>query len=75
MSRDRISQARALLSALVIFVYFGVLTAWLPSALLKSSLLATAPRGVADGIAVVVWGGLFGIGVIGLRLAQDRELI
>ncbi len=75
MSRERISQGRALLSAVVIFMYFAVSTAWIPSALLRSSLLVTAPRNVADGIVLVVWGGFFGLGLLGLRWAQDRELI
>jgi hypothetical protein len=75
MSCDRISWVRAALSALVIFLYFVIFTAWLPSMLLRSSLLATASRGVADGIVIVVWGGFFGLGVLGLMWAQDRELI
>ena len=75
MNCDRISWIRAALSATVIFLYFVVFTAWLPSMLLRSSLLATASRGVADGIVIVVWGGFFGLGVLGLMWAQDRELI
>jgi hypothetical protein len=75
MDRDRISQLRAVASALVIFLYFVIFTAWLPSVLLRSSLLATAPRSVADGITIVVWTGLFGIGIVALRVAQDRGLI
>ena len=75
MSREQISQGRALSSAVVIFVYFAVFTAWLPSVLLRSSFLSTAPRSVADGIILVVWGGFFGLGLVGLRWAQDRELI
>ena len=75
MNCDRISWVRAALSALVIFLYFVIFTAWLPSMLLRSSLLATASRGVADGIVIVVWGGFFGIGVLALMWAQDRELI
>ena len=75
MKCDRISWVRAALSALVIFLYFVIFTAWLPSMLLRSSLLATASRGVADGIVIVVWGGFFGFGVLALMWAQDRELI
>jgi len=75
MNCDRISWVRAALSALVIFLYFVIFTAWLPSMLLRSSLLATASRGVADGIVIVVWGGFFGLGVLGLMWAQDRGLI
>lgn len=75
MSREQISQGRALLSAVVIFVYFAVFTAWLPSMVLRSSFLSTAPRNVADGIILVIWGGFFGLGLAGLRWAQDRELI
>ena len=75
MNCDRISWIRAALSALVIFLYFVIFTAWLPSMLLRSSLLATASRGVADGIVIVVWSGFFGLGVLALMWAQDRELI
>jgi hypothetical protein len=75
MRCDRISWVRAALSAFVIFLYFVIFTAWLPSMLLRSSLLATASRGVADGIVIVVWGGFFGFGVLALMWAQDRELI
>ena len=75
MNCDRISQVRAALSAIVIFLYFVIFTAWLPSMLLRSSMLSTASRAVADGIIIVVWVGFFGIGVLGLRWAQDRGLI
>lgn len=75
MSRERISHPRAVLSAVIIFVYFAFFTAWLPSALLRSSLLSSAPQNVADGITLVVWGGFFGLGLLALRWAQDRELI
>lgn len=75
MSRDRISQPRAILSGVVIFLYFVIFTAWLPSVLLKSSFLAGAPRSISDGITVLVWGGFFGFGLLALRWAQDRELI
>jgi hypothetical protein len=75
MNCDRISQLRAALTAIFIFLYFVIFTAWLPSALLRSSLLATASRGVADGIVIVAWGGFFGLGVLGLMWAQDRGLI
>jgi hypothetical protein len=43
--------------------------------MLRSSVLSSAPRNVADGIILVVWGGFFGIGLVALRWAQDRELI
>ena len=75
MDCDRISWFRAAVSAFVIFLYFVIFTAWLPSMLLRSSMLSTASRAVADGIVIVVWVGFFGIGVLGLRWAQDRGLI
>jgi hypothetical protein len=75
MSRERISQPRAALSGVVIFLYFAISTAWLPSVLIKSPLLSGAPQNVADGITVAVWGGFFGLGLIALRWAQDREWI
>ena len=75
MSRERISQGRALLSGAAIFLYFVVTTAWFPSYLIRSPLLASAPKNVADGVIVVVWGGFLVLGVGFLRWAQDRELI
>ena len=75
MSRERISHGRAFLSGAAIFVYFAFFTAWLPSFVVRSSLLASAPRNVADGITLVVWGGFLLLGVGALRWLQDRELI
>ena len=75
MSRERISQGRAFLSAIVIIAYFAFFTAWVPSMVLRSSLLATAPESVANGITLVIWVGFFGLGIVGLRWSQDRELI
>jgi len=75
MDREHISHGRAALSGVVVFLYFSIFTAWLPSVLLRSSFLATAPRNVADGIVLVVWGGFFGFGLIALRWTQDRGLI
>jgi hypothetical protein len=75
MGRERISQGRAALSAVGIFLYFAVFTAWLPSYLLRSSLLSSAPRNVADGLVAALWGGFFVAGLVALRWAQERELI
>ncbi len=75
MSRERISQGRAALTGMAIFLYFVITTAWLPSYLLRSPLLANAPKNVADGVTVVIWGGFFVVGLGFLRWAQDRELI
>ncbi len=75
MRRERISNGRAALTAVGIVVYFAVFTAWVPSILARSSFLSTAPRNVADGIVLVVWGGFLLVGVGALRWAQDRELI
>ncbi len=75
MSRKRISQGRAFLSGVAIFLYFVVTTAWFPSYLIRSPLLASAPKGVADGVIIVVWGGFLLVGVGFLRWAQERELI
>ena len=73
--RDRISQGRAALSGIAIFLYFAIFTAYVPSALAKSAFLATASRNIADGIIIVVWGGFFTLGIVALRWAQDRGLI
>lgn len=75
MSRDQISHGRAAVWSIAIFLYFVIFTAWLPSAVLRSSYLATAPENVGVGITVVVWGGFFVAGLVGLRWAQEREMI
>jgi len=75
MSRERISHGRAFLSGAAIFLYFVIFTAWFPSYLIRSSLLASAPKNVADGVIGVIWGGFLVLGVGFLRWAQDRELI
>lgn len=75
MSREQISHGRAALYGVLIFLYFVIFTAWLPSWLIRSSFLATAPQNVADIVTLTVWGGFFGAGLIGLRWAQEREMI
>ena len=73
--RDRISQGRAALSGIAIFLYFAIFTAWAPSVLARSAYLATASKSVGDGIIIVVWGGFFALGIWGLRWTQERGLI
>jgi hypothetical protein len=75
MNRDQISQGRAALSGIAIFLYFAIFTAWMPSILARSAFLATASRNIADGIVIVVWGGFFGFGIWALRWTQERGLI
>ena len=75
MGRERISHGRAALYGVATFLYFCFFTAWLPSVVLRSSFLSTAPKNVADGIILVIWSGFFGLGIGFLRWAQDRELI
>ncbi len=75
MDRERVSHGRAVLFGVAAFLYFCFFTAWLPSFVLRSSFLATAPKNVADGVIVVIWAGFFGLGVLVLRLAQNRGLI
>ncbi|MEA1903436.1 MAG: hypothetical protein U9N56_07920 [Actinomycetota bacterium] len=73
--KKSIGQLRALLSAVVIVLYFALTTVWIPSALLKSSLLTGTGRNTADLVALAVWGAGLGFGIWGLRKAQDRDLI
>lgn len=73
--RAGISQGRAAVSGIAIFLYFAIFTAWVPSILARSAFLATASRNVADGVIIVVWGAFFGLGILGLRWTQDRGLI
>jgi hypothetical protein len=75
MNREQISQGRAVLSAIAIFLYFAIFTAWIPSIVLRSSLLASAPAEVSDLVMLAIWGGFFGAGLYGLRWSQERGLI
>jgi hypothetical protein len=77
MRRDRtgIGGSRAMVSAVVIVLYFALATVWLPSALLRSSLLTGVDRNVADLVALVVWIATLSLGMWMLRMAQDRGLI
>jgi len=74
VSRENISQGRAAISAVLIFLYFAVLTAWLPSFVLRNAL-KTAPKFVADVVAVSIWGFFFLLGAWGLRRLQARRVI
>ncbi len=67
--------AHSAIKAVLIVVYFAVATVWLPSALLRSPLLSGAARAVLDTATVVIWGIFFGIGVAGLRRAQNKGWI
>ena len=73
--RESIGQPRAALSAIAIVLYFAVTTFWLPSALLRSSILTGAERNVSDLVALAVWAVGFGFGMWGLRQAQQRGWI
>ncbi len=77
MSRGKgsIGHLRAMLSAVGIVLYFVATTFWIPSALLRSSLLTGVEQGITDLVALAVWGAGLGLGVWGLRKAQDRDLI
>ena len=75
IGRPIIGHLRAMLTALVTVAYFAVTTFWVPSALLRSSLLTGVSRNAADLIALVAWGAGLALGVWGLRKAQDRGLI
>lgn len=73
--RASIRHGKALLWAVGIVLYFAVVTVWLPSALLRSSLLAGAERNLADLVVLAIWGTGLGFGLWGLRRLQDREWI
>lgn len=60
---------------MAIVLYFALTTVWLPSALLRSTLLTGIGRNAADVVALAVWAVGLGFGMWGLRKAQDRDLI
>ena len=67
--------ASAALRALLIIIYFGVLTVWLPSSVLRLQAVAGSPQVVVDLLAITVWGVFVGLGLWGLRQSQGRGWI
>jgi len=72
-SRER--RVHPVLAAVVIVVYFALTTAWLPSAVLRTSTLSSADRWVTDLVGTSVWGVFLVVGLVALRRAQRRGLI
>lgn len=65
----------ATLRGLIIFVYFFTATVWIPDFVLQTSVVAQSSSFVQDAVGLVVWGTGLLIGLIGLRRAQQRDLI
>ena len=65
----------ATLRGLIIFVYFFIATVWIPDFVLQTSVVAQSSSFVQDAVGLVVWGTGLLIGLIGLRRAQQRDLI
>lgn len=69
------SWTKATVIGILVFAYFALTTAFLPSRLLTAAGLAAAPRQVQDAVTVLVWGAFLVGGMWGLRRAQGRGWI
>ena len=58
-----------------IALYFIVATIWLPSFVLRMSIVASAPSVLRDLIGAGVWSVFLAIGLVALRLAQRARWI
>jgi len=74
-SRANDTWTRAYILGVVIALYFIVATIWLPSFVLKLSVVASAPAIIRDLIGAGVWSVFVAAGLIGLRMAQRAGLI
>jgi len=74
-NRGEVSGFDAGLKAASIVVYFVVTTVLLPSFVLQTDVMSRLPRGVQDFVAVAIWLGALGIGILGLWWAQRQDRI
>lgn len=74
-NRGEVSGVDAGLKAASIVVYFVAATVLLPSFVLQTEVMSRLPRGVQDFVAVAIWLGALGIGVLGLWWAQRQDRI
>jgi len=65
------SFGRALGWGVLIFLYFAIATVWLVSYAIES-IFADLDSALADVLALSLWAGAMGAGMLGLRLAQKR---
>lgn len=65
-----ITWTSAWLKAAVIVVFFAGATMWLPSAIIETGPVSTAPRIVQDLLASGIWFGALAVGLYGLWWAQ-----
>lgn len=70
--RGSIGHGRAALTALAIVGYFAVVTMWLPSVVLTSSILFGVDRSLADLVGLGIWGTGTAAGMWALYLGQKR---
>lgn len=61
--------------ALAIFAYFSVFTVWLPSRILRLSVVASSPTPIHDLVGAGVWLAFLVLGMWSLRRLQSRGRI
>lgn len=74
-NRGEVSFVDAGLKVASIVVYFVATTVLLPSLVLQTEVMSRLPRGVQDFVAVAIWLGALGIGMLGLWWAQRQDRI
>jgi len=71
----RLSWSSATWRSLIIFGYVVIFTVWLPDRVVKIGAVASASTWIRDGIALVAWGVPLLVALVGVRIAQEHELI
>jgi len=74
-SRSNDTWTRAFFMAIAIALYFIIATIWLPSFVLKLSVVASAPAIIRDLVGSGAWFTFLAAGLFGLRRAQRSGLI
>jgi mono/diheme cytochrome c family protein len=74
-NRGEVSGVDAGLKTASIVVYFVATTVLLPSLVLQTEVISRLPGGIQDFVALAIWLGALGIGILGLWWAQRQDRI
>ena len=69
------SSVKAFALALLIVAYFVLVTVWLPNRILNLASVQSMARNSQDLITTIVWGAGLVVGMVALRVAQERGSI
>lgn len=74
-NRGEVSSVDVGLKTAAIVIYFVVTTVLLPSFILQTEVMSRLPGGIQDFVALAIWLGALGIGILGLWWAQRQDRI